>query len=326
MGSRITRAATHLSEEAVRKRMQGEQRPWCRRRWEIIYQALRAPRQAEDIARTVGVSSSTVHRVIGTYKQRGVAAIETAGKGGRRHHYLTLEQERAFLQPFMACAARGEMTTVAEIQRAFEEETKQSVALSTLYRLLDRHGWRQRGAGASSTQPLESLLTQGNMVSAAQRREQSPPKDKSAQRNTVPIRQGEERSTQSYPSDLTDQEWEILEPLIPSAKEGGRPRTTDMHEVLNAILYVDRTGCQWRALPHDFPPWSTVWSYFRRWRNDGTWQCMHTALREAVRVKQGREPTPSAAIIDSQSVKTSQKGGRAATMGARRSKAASAIC
>ena len=72
----------------------------------------------------------------------------------------------------------------------------------------------------------------------------------------------------AYPSDVTNAEWKILEPLIPPAKEGGRPRTTDMREVLGAIFYVDRTGCQWRALPHDFPPWSTVWSYFRTWRND----------------------------------------------------------
>jgi putative transposase len=99
-----------------------------------------------------------------------------------------------------------------------------------------------------------------------------------------------------------------------------------MREVVNAILYLDRTGGQWRALPHEYPPWSTVWGYFRTWRNDGTWKRMHTALREQVRVKQGRQATPSAAIIDSQSVKTSQKGGFAATTAARRSKAASAMC
>ncbi len=314
MGNRITRAATHLSEDAVNARMQGEQHPWRRQRWEIIYQALTAPRKAEDIARTVGVSPSTVHRVIATYKQGGMAAIQTPGKGGRRHQHLTLSQERAFLEPFMARAARGEIATAAEIQRAYEEETKQPVAPSTIYRLLNRHGWRTLGARSSPAQAPQGKLAQGTKVSAREQREPSPPKV------------NRELSPQGYPSDLTDQEWAILEPLIPPAKPGGRPRTTDMREVVNAILYLDRTGGQWRALPHDFPPWSTVWTYFRTWRNDGTWKRMHTALREQVRVKQGREPTPSAAIIDSQSVKTSQKGGGAATMEARRSKAASGIC
>jgi len=89
-----------------------------------------------------------------------------------------------------------------------------------------------------------------------------------------------------------------------------------MREVINAILYLDRTRGQWRALPHEFPPWSTVWSYFRTWRTDGTWKRMHTALHAQVRVKARREPMPSAAIIDSQSVKTSQKGGFAAMMAA----------
>src|SRR5947209_8749443 len=93
MGNRITRAAAHLSEEAVQKRMQGEQHPWRHQWWEIIYQALTTPRKAEDIARTVGVSPSTVHRVIAASNHAGVAAIDTAGKGGRRHQYLTLEQE-----------------------------------------------------------------------------------------------------------------------------------------------------------------------------------------------------------------------------------------
>ncbi len=123
---------------------------------------------------------------------------------------------------------------------------------------------------------------------------------------------------ESYPSDLTDAQWEELAPLVPPAKLGGRPRTVDMHEVINGILYVLRSGCTWRMIPHDLPPWSTAWGYFRRWRKDGAWERIHDALRPRVRESAGREPTPSAAIIDSQSVKTTEKGGLAAMTLARR--------
>ncbi len=311
MGSRVTRAAPHLPLDEVNARMQREQRPWCRSRWEIISQALTAPRKAEEIARTVGVSPATVHRVIAMYKQGGVAAIETYEKGGRRHQYLTLEHERAFLQPFVARAAQGEIATATEIQLAYEERVGHTVDDSTIYRLLNRHGWSQHGLGvkaSSSPAPASRhMRAPGDTIPARERRKQA---------SLAKARC--EWSSPRYPSDLTDQEWAILEPLIPPAKEGGHPRTTDMRDVLNALFYVDRTGCQWRALPHDFPPWSTVWSYFRTWRDDGTWKRMHTTLREQVRVKQGREPTPSAAIIDSQSVKTSQKGGLAATTAGRK--------
>ena len=122
----------------------------------------------------------------------------------------------------------------------------------------------------------------------------------------------------SYSSDLTDEQWKLVKPLIPAAKPGGRDRSVDMREVVNGMLYLNRNGCTWRALPHEFPPWGTVWHYFRRFRNDGDWKRIHDALRDKVRKKVGKKKSPSAAIIDSQSVKTTEKRGSAATTRARK--------
>lgn len=128
-----------------------------------------------------------------------------------------------------------------------------------------------------------------------------------------------------YPSNLTDKQYALIEPLIPPAQPGGRHRSVDMRQVINGILYLSRTGCSWRMLPHQFPPWGTVHYYYRRFRRDGTWQQVHDKLREKVRRKVGKKPTPTAAVIDSQSVKTAEKGGTVGTMRARKSRAESVI-
>jgi transposase len=123
-------------------------------------------------------------------------------------------------------------------------------------------------------------------------------------------RQAAERRGLRYPSDLTDTEWALVEPMIPPAKRGGRKRTVDVREVLNGIFYVLSTGCQWNAVPTDLPPKSTIYDYLDLWDWDGTLERIHEALYLAVREQTGREASPTVAIIDAQSAKGAQKGGR----------------
>jgi len=145
---------------------------------------------------------------------------------------------------------------------------------------------------------------------------------------TADHRRAGDRSGLRYPSDMTDAEWALVAPLIPPAKHGGRPRNVNVREVLNAIFYVLSTGCQWQALPKDLPPKSTAHYYFMLWEWDGALERIHHTLYMAVREQAGREASPTTAIIDSQSAKAAQKGGRGstrrATMRARRSRGASA--
>ena len=120
----------------------------------------------------------------------------------------------------------------------------------------------------------------------------------------------------SYSSDLTDTQWQHLEPLLPAIKRGGRPAKYTRREIVNAILYITRNGCAWRNLPHDLPPWSLVYNYFWRWQQDGLWQAAHEHLVGDLRQKAGRNRLPSGAVLDSQSVRTTEKGGLMATMAA----------
>jgi transposase len=123
--------------------MQTAPNPLWRQRWLIIYNAQVDPRPAEAIARPCGVSKATVHQLISTYNRFGLAAVETVGKGGRYHDYLSVQEEREFLAPFFARAQQGELTTIGQIKQAFEARLGHQVAESTIYRLLDRHGWRK---------------------------------------------------------------------------------------------------------------------------------------------------------------------------------------
>jgi len=137
-----------------------------------------------------------------------------------------------------------------------------------------------------------------------------------------------DRTKLRYPSDLTDDEWALVKPLIPPAKRGGNRRTVDVREVVNGIMYILGTGCQWAALPKDLPPRSTVNFYFLRWQHDRTLDRLHHALYVACRERAGREASPTVGIIDSQSVKSAEKGGsrtRMVTTPARRSRARSGM-
>ena len=133
-------------------------------------------------------------------------------------------------------------------------------------------------------------------------------------------------SRKPYPSDLSDAEWEILKQILPKPKGFGHPVEVDFREILNGIFYVQRTGCQWEMMPHDLPPYSTVYRYFQKWQRKGIWQQMHDQIREKLRTQLGREEQSTVAIADSQSVKTTEKRGRSTgSMVAKRLKAVSAI-
>jgi transposase len=129
----------------------------------------------------------------------------------------------------------------------------------------------------------------------------------------------------AYSTDLSDAEWQILAPLLPPEKPGGRHRKYPLREIINAIQYILRGGCAWRLMPHDLPHWRTAYEYFRQWRNDGTWVRLHDHLHAQLRIQMQRHVQPSAAILDSQSVKTTEKGGLMVTTGRRRSVAESVI-
>lgn len=265
-----------------------------------IVEALGDGLSTSEAARRFGVSVSSVKRFRAQYQQTGdLAPRPHPGRPAR------IRRDDARLRQQVAAHPDA---TLAEHCAHWQEDTGCPVSLSTMSRMLVRAGCPRRPKPRTSRPPPASKPHTEAAVGP------SPP---SRSHPMSPERR-------PYPTDLTDAEWAILEPLVPPPKSGGRP-ARERREILDAIGYVVRTGCAWRYLPHDFPPWQTVYHYFRLWRLDGTWEQIHDALREQARQTAGRAAQPSAGIVDSQSVKTTEKGGTAATTAARKSTGASGI-
>jgi transposase len=268
-------------------------RPYASRRRQAILEAIDGGMSVATAARTFGVSRSSIDRY--RLQRRTTGTLEPRHPPGRP----------ASIRPdgpaLVAQVAAHPTATLAEHCRRWAEVTGQQLSITTMSRALARLGWKPvpRRTIPATRHPSKPHTEHPRVL---------PPHPRSPAMS-FPRR--------PYPTDLTDAEWKLLAPLIPVAKTGGRP-ARDRRTIMDAVSYVLRAGCAWRLLPHDFPPWQTVYHYVRAWRLDGTWEQIHDALREHVREQAGRERLPTAGVLDSQSVKTTEKGGPGDTTGARK--------
>lgn len=241
----------------------------------------------EEVAERFDVSYSSVRKYVTLFKKTG--SVESGPHRGRLRQKLNAEQ-REVLRQLRLEHPQAEQQELAD--RLFEA-TGVRIVSSTVSRYLRRLGFARRSAMTPQKAQHEAARKGKGEPRRYQKAEPPPPQ---------PHRR-------AYPSDLTDAEWLQLESLIPKAKSGGHKEVHAKREIVNAMFYLLRSGCQWRMLPHDFPPWQSVYNYYLEWRDNGLWERINQVFRERVRLKAGREATPSAAIVDSQSAKTTEKGG-----------------
>jgi transposase len=252
---------------------------------ENILAALAGGMSMRATARRYGVSHSTVRAYRDRFQQTGSAQ---PGQWAGRRVRIPTGDERLLRQMAAHPAA-----SVREHCWWWQQTTGDPIGKGAMGRALQRHGYVQQPRPAPIVPKPHTERSRPHL----------PPRRPAMRR--------------SYSTDLTDAEWTLLAPLVPPPRARGRPPRS-RREILDAISYVVRTGCAWRLLPHDFPPCKTVYHYYRLWRLDGTWERIHDALREQVREQAGRQAQPTAGIIDSQSVRTTEKGGSGATTAGRR--------
>ncbi|MNL11047.1 hypothetical protein D3C87_1318670 [compost metagenome] len=248
----------------------------------------------EEVGDRFGVSVSAVRTYLRLHREGDLSPRPHGG--GRRPSLSDMDRETLRHLREVHPILSGE-----ELNQLFFQTTGVAISLTTVYRELRKMGFKN--VPVPRKKALENKVSTERMKVRPHR---------VRQRRPVP---GPGRD-QAYPSDLTDAEWEILEPLVPAAKPGGRPEEWPKREIVNAILYVLRSGCPWRMLPHDFPPYTTVYDYCRAWRDQGLWEKVNTTLSKRLRVMAGRNADPTGGIADSQSAKTTEKGGPAATTAA----------